>query len=51
MLSHAYNIVINYGVGASGHGKYVVDGLNATEKKFLTMMMTTVQLTFAATNN
>ena len=30
MLSHAYNIVIDNGVGAPGYGKYVVDGLNAT---------------------
>ena len=28
MLSHEYNIAIDSGVGALGHGKYVVDGLN-----------------------
>ena len=28
MLYHAYNIVIDCGVGAPVHGKYVVDGLN-----------------------
>ena len=50
MLSHAYNIAIDCGVGAHGHGKYVVDGLNANEKSFLTMLMTTVQLPGTATN-
>ena len=29
MLYHEYKIVINCGVGASRHGKYVVDGLKA----------------------
>ena len=51
MLSHAYTILIYFCVGSPGHGKYVVDGLNANEKSFITMLMTTVQLTDAATNN
>ena len=33
MLEHAYNIIINHGVKDPGHGREVVDGLNALEKK------------------
>ena len=44
MLSHAYNIVIDIGVGETGIRKYVVDGLNATDKNFLQMLMTAVKL-------
>ena len=36
MLAHAYNIIIDCGVGSPGHGIEVVDGLN---------VMKTVQLT------
>ena len=32
MLSHEYKIVIDRGVGAPGHEKYVVDSLRSTEK-------------------
>ena len=51
MLSHAYNIAIDCGVGAPINFKDVVDGLNVTEKMVLTILMTTVQLSGAATNN
>ena len=51
MFYHAYNIEIVCGVGAPGHGKDVVDGLNATDKRFLTMFITTVQLSGTATND
>ena len=44
MLSHAYNIIINPGVGATGHGREVVGGLNYTRKRFLSMLIKTVQL-------
>ena len=33
-FTHAYNPVIDRGVGSPGHGKDVVDGLNATKKGF-----------------
>ena len=33
MLSHAYTILIYHGVGSPGHVKYVVDVLNATNKR------------------
>ena len=39
MLSHTYNILIDCGVGATGHGKDVVDGLNATDKRFITILI------------
>ena len=44
MLAHACNIIIDRGVGAPGHGREVVDVLNATDKKYISMLMTTVQL-------
>ena len=50
MLSHAYSILIDFCVGAPGQGKDVVDGLNATDKRFLTLLMTTVRLNSAATD-
>ena len=32
VLYHAHNILIDSGVGSYGYGKYVLDGLNDTEK-------------------
>ena len=37
MLSHAHDIIIYLSVGAPGNIKYVVDGLNSTEKMYLSM--------------
>ena len=51
MLSHKYNIVIYPGVGAPGNGKYVVDGLNATDKMFLYNIDENSALPGATTNN
>eukprot|EP00957_Ditylum_brightwellii_P088640 6751581-Ditylum_brightwellii.AAC.1 len=34
-----YGIMIDHTVGAPGHGIYVVDGLNAVDKRFLRMAM------------
>ena len=51
MLYYAYKIVIDCGIRAPGHGKYVVDGLSATDKGFISMLMTTVQISDAATND
>ena len=47
MLEHAYNIIIYRSVGDPGHGRDVIDGLNDTHKIFISMLMTTVQLTGA----
>jgi hypothetical protein len=33
------NIVINCAVGAPGHGKDIVDGLNVVDKAYLNKMM------------
>ena len=49
MLYHAHEIIIDIGVEAPGHGKDVVDGTNATYKRYLSMLMTTVQLPDAPT--
>ena len=35
MFYHEYNSIIDHDVGAPGHGKYVVDSLNASGKCFL----------------
>ena len=51
MLYHAYNIVIYCGVGAPGHVKDVVGGFNANIFRFLTILMTTVQLPVATNKN
>ena len=48
ILAHAYNIIIGGGVGSLGNGREFVDGMNATEKYFLSKLMTTVQLTNTA---
>eukprot|EP00957_Ditylum_brightwellii_P048693 3694718-Ditylum_brightwellii.AAC.1 len=34
LISVRFNIVIDRAVGAPGHGKDMVDGLNATDKAF-----------------
>ena len=51
MLSHAYKILVCHSVGSPVNGKYVAYGLNATDKKFLTMLMITVKLPGTATND
>jgi hypothetical protein len=39
MLATEFNITINRSVGAPGHGKDLVDGLNGCDKQFLKKMM------------
>ena len=34
-MAHAYNTIIDHGVGEPGHGIKVVDGLNVIDKKNL----------------
>eukprot|EP00957_Ditylum_brightwellii_P184943 14085072-Ditylum_brightwellii.AAC.1 len=34
-ISMKYGIVIDHAVGAPGHGKNVMDGLNAVDKRYL----------------
>ena len=50
MLSHLYSIIIDRGVGAPAHCKYVVDVFNVNDIRFLTMLMTTVKLPGADNN-
>ena len=35
MLSSSYGIITDHAINAPGHGNNVVDGLNATEKRYL----------------
>ena len=35
MLAHAYSIIIDCGIGVPVQARYVVDGLNDSEKKSL----------------
>ena len=44
IFSHAYNIIIDCGVGAPGHGRELFYGLNATNKRFIFMLITTLPL-------
>ena len=45
MLEYAPNIRTDYGARTPGHGREVVYGLNATNKRFLLMLITNVQFT------
>ena len=38
-MTHHYDIIIDPGFGAPGHGRDVVDGLNATYKQFISMQI------------
>ena len=44
ILSQSYDIFIDRGIIALGHGREVVDGLNAKEKWFIFHLMANVQL-------
>ena len=44
ILSQSYNIIIDRGISAPGHVREVVDLLNATYKKFIFHLISTVQL-------
>ena len=44
MLSHAYQITIDHAVGAQGHGKDVVNGLNAVDKNYLFKIMPRIKI-------
>ena len=50
-MSHEYSIVIHIGVGEPVHGKDFLYGLKDTGKRFLSMLITTVQISCAATND
>ena len=44
MFANTYNIIIYRGIGSLGHGREFVDGLNDTNKRFISMLTTTVRL-------
>ena len=44
MLSHAFSIIIDRGISVKGHGREVVHGLKAIEKRFLLQLIPTVKL-------
>ena len=45
VISQTYSLIINWGISAPGHGKEVVDGLNAVDKRYIYQLMSKVQLT------
>ena len=44
VMSQTYSIIIDCGISAPGHGKEVVDGLNAFDKRYIYQLMANVQL-------
>ena len=44
VISQCYSIIIDRGISAPGHGKYVVDWLNSVDKRYVYQLMSTVQL-------
>ena len=44
VMSQTYSIIIDCGISAPGHGKEVVDGLNAVDKRYIYKFMSKVQL-------
>ena len=44
VMSQNYSIIIDPGISAPGHGKEVVDGLNAVDKCYIYQLMSKVQL-------
>ena len=44
MLSQAFYVIFDRGISSPRHGREVVDGLNAIEKRFLFQLMSTLQL-------
>ena len=43
-MSQTYSIIIDRGMSATGHGKEVVDGLNAVDKRYIYQLMSKLQL-------
>ena len=44
VMSQTYYIIIDWGISAPGHGKEMVDGLNAVDKRYIYHLMSKVQL-------
>ena len=43
-MSQTHSIIIDRGISAHGHGKEVVDGLNAVDKRYIYQLISKVQL-------
>ena len=43
-MSQCYSVIIDRGISAPGHGKYVVNGLNSIGKRYIYQSMSNVQL-------
>ena len=43
-MYQCYSVIIDRGISAPGHGKEMVDGLNAVDKRYIYELMSTVQL-------
>ena len=44
VMSKIYSIIFDCGISAPGHGKEVVDELNAVDKRYIYQLMSNVQL-------
>ena len=44
VMSQCYSVITDRGISAPGHGKEVVDGLNAVDKRYIYQFVYTVQL-------
>ena len=44
VMSKTYSIIIDCGISAPGHGKEVVDGINAADKRYIYKFMSKVKL-------
>ena len=44
VMSQTYPIIIDRGISAPRHGKEVVDGLNAVDKRYIYQLMSKVKL-------
>ena len=44
VMSQTYSLIIDRGISAPGHGKEVVDVLNAVDKHYIYQLMSKVQL-------
>ena len=44
VISQTYSIIIDCVISAHGHGKEVVDGINAVDKRYIYQLMSKVQL-------
>ena len=43
VMSQCYSIIIDRGISAPGHSKYVVDGLNSIDNRYIYQLMSTLQ--------